>query len=152
MLRAVSDSWQFHPTLKVCVKAHHQFISQGVVKGCLAVWGFGIKFLDLGYEYLTAMREYPRNSRTGAIRERRSIAAGTLEQLPGNRAINWVLRGVNGGSSNDDLKPTLARNTGRGPRDTPSMRVTGRRTSKRQPKKPGVSVVGDIEGQTFQPR
>ena len=46
-------------------------------------------------------------------------------------------------------EPTLVRNTGRGPRDTPSMRVTGRRTSKRQPKKPGVSVIGDIEGQTF---
>ena len=47
------------------------------------------------------------------------------------------------------IEPTLARNTGRGPRDKPSMRVTGRRTSIRQPKKPGVSVIGDIGGQNF---
>jgi len=36
-----------------------------------------------------------------------------------------------------------------GPRDTPTTRVTGWRTSKRQPEKPGVSVIGDIEGQVF---
>jgi hypothetical protein len=41
-----------------------------------------VKFLDSVNGDLTAMRDYPRNSRTGAIRERRSIAAGTLEHLP----------------------------------------------------------------------
>ena len=39
-----------------------------------------VKFLDLGDGDLTAMKEYPRHSRAGAIRERRCIAAGTLEQ------------------------------------------------------------------------
>jgi len=107
-------------------------------------------FLGSKINYLTAMREYPWNSRTGAIRERRCIAAGTLEQLPGNRAKNWVLvRAYWREHLAMIIEPTLARDTGRGPRDKPSMRVTGRRTSKRQPKKPGVSVIGDIEGQNF---
>jgi len=42
--------------------------------------GERVKFLDLGGRDLTAMKEYPQHSRAGAIRERRCIAAGTLEQ------------------------------------------------------------------------